>query len=84
MNATTSCTNFNPVIFDGTAPSSSADFWNFSSSSCTIEFSGVASTSNGFTYGEAVNSILLFSILVVVAYWSMVHWLTGTKLKKEH
>jgi len=73
------CDFFNPVDFEGAAPTSSADFWQFKNSTCVASSTESQIFVNGFSYGEIVISIFLFMLLLVMSYTFLFFWVRGIK-----
>lgn len=55
-----------PLTFDGSAPSSTSEYWNFSSSTCTTSM-GTSTTALGF---NPTTTIATTSDIVVYGYFS--------------
>jgi len=82
MNGTTTCTHSNPQIFDGSAPTNTDQFFAFASSTCTPELSAT-STTDGFTNGELINSVFLFLIFSLLAFWFLTSEVIRYKIKNK-
>jgi hypothetical protein len=78
------CTLSTPVTYDGSTPTLPTDIWQFSEVSCTSASSSVATSSqlyiNGFSYGEAMISLLLLMILTALIFHTFWARLFGIKL----
>jgi hypothetical protein len=76
INSTTTCHFYNPVNLGGNS-------WSFGSSTCQTAYLNNTSTEiiakNGFSYGEIVNSVFLFLILMVALYSFL--WFSLNRLK---
>jgi hypothetical protein len=85
MIATTTCNFSNPVLFDGSVPSSTSDIFNFASSSCVEETASSTDQlfSGGFSYGEIVISVFLLISCVALLYAFLYFSILGIKIKSD-
>jgi len=81
--ATTTCSFSVPKLYNGATPTSTAQHWNYGSSTCSLAISSSTQVSvvNGFTYGEIVITVLLFLIFCSQFFWPLWGWIRGIKIK---
>jgi len=90
--SSTTCQLTNAVDYQGAAPTTITDVWNFNtiacdtifygSSSVEIASSSLPSVSGGFTYGEQIQTTFLFIIMVLLVYRTLRDWVRGVKIQK--